>query len=803
LNSLPVSLRNPWLVTGLLYLGLGIGAGFFPLVNDLHYEFSALTALTASLFSGMAVIYRKRTLFPDGTHHPIDGAELWRLTARNTLLALVPLAAALVRYAFSEGCGIWEGIEWYLLLAPPSAIIGTAIAALTELVVRRRWLRAIVYILLWGGSMLRGAYEGYSGPHIFLYAWQVGFFPGGSWDAELPITARLVIYRAFHLLAAGALALVVVEMGSLRRRRMESASQSEVMIDPILPKPALLAFAGMLATAAIPLLIHRSDLGLTRTDAWLREALGDSLHTRFATIYFNAPSTDSLALWRAANLTDFYIAEHAAALGVAEREVEPITLYLYASPSEEQRLVGTSSAAFTKPWARKLNMAFSNVGSTLRHELAHVMIAPFGNPLGISTSQGLIEGSAMAMENDYLWRTLHQYVREMGAYGMAPEAEQIMGTSGFTSRRTSVSYVVAGSFSKWLIDTYGMAKYLKAFPWSDFEGAYGMSLHELSGRYHAFIQTIPLPDENYRATMRYLFGGGSFFLQKCLRRMGTLNGEGYQALAEERYELALERFERSLDEGINYGARGGILRALAGMGRYRELLDSAAVYDRDTASYPLLPFLIERGDARWALGDVAGARRLYDSMLALDISRQFSLRAAERRYFIDRSDSLAAIMRLYFTRPMRVTQRIAMLDEALTSSADHGERRVLTLMRASLIVDQLPRTAIETIRPLLASTRFDEVLADTTGEGRARLRLEAFIDGAIADQLEPALMMAPSGALPTGSLADLMPGAAIGMPGRYHIDDASPRGSGMYMNERRTERDRFISYLSTHPVLQK
>jgi tetratricopeptide (TPR) repeat protein len=415
----------------------------------------------------------------------------------------------------------------------------------------------------------------------------------------------------------------------------------------------------------------------------------------------------------------------------------------------------------------------------------------------------LIEGSAMAMENDYLWRTLHQYVREMEAYGMAPEAEAIMGTSGFTSRRTSVSYVVAGSFSKWLIDTYGMAKYLKAFPWSDFEGAYGMSLHELSERYHAFIGTIPLPDENYRATMRYLFGGGSFFFQKCLRRMGTLNGEGYQALAEERYELALERFERSLDEGINYGARGGILRALAGMGRYRELLDSAAVYDRDTASYPLLPFLIERGDARWALGDVTGAGRLYDSMLALDISRQFSLRAAERRYFIDRSDSLAAIMRLYFTRPMRVTQRIAMLDEALTSSADHGERRVLTLMRASLIVDQLPRTAIETIRPLLASTRFDEVLADTTGEGRARLRLEAFIDGAIADQLEPALMMAPSGALPTGSLADLMPGAAIGMPGRYHIDDASPRGSGMYMNERRTERDRFISYLSTHPVLQK
>ena len=123
LNS---SFRTPWPIIGLLYLGLGIGAGFFPLVSDLHYEFSALTALSASLFSGMAVIYRKREILPDGSHHPIDGAEIWMLTARNALLAFVPLAVALVRYAFSEGCGVWEGIEWYLLLAPPSAVIGTA-----------------------------------------------------------------------------------------------------------------------------------------------------------------------------------------------------------------------------------------------------------------------------------------------------------------------------------------------------------------------------------------------------------------------------------------------------------------------------------------------------------------------------------------------------------------------------------------------------------------------------------------------------------------------------------------------------
>src|ERR1041384_8343423 len=144
-----------------------------------------------------------------------------------------------------------------------------------------------------------------------------------------------------------------------------------------------------------------------------------------------------------------------------------------------------------------------------------------------------------------------------------------------------------------------MKPYLAAFPWSDFEGAYGRSLRQLSEEYRRFIDSIPPASPDLRATSRYLFGGGSFFFQKSLRRIGSLNGAGYQAIAEERYGLALKRFGESLAEGINYGARGGVLRALSGMGNFRALLDSAAIYDRDTASYPLLPFLIERGDACW------------------------------------------------------------------------------------------------------------------------------------------------------------------------------------------------------------
>src|SRR5207253_2842822 len=162
------------------------------------------------------------------------------------------------------------------------------------------------------------------------------------------------------------------------------------------PRSPLVAIAAVVALAAVALVSVRPELGLTRTDRWLRSALGDSLHTRFATIYYNATSTDSVDLWRAANLTDFYITEHARALGI-------------------------------------------------------------------------LEGSAMALENAYNWRTLHQYANRLYGYKLAPPPAEIMSIGGFSSRRSSVSYVIAGSFSKWLIERYGMKRYLSAFAWGDFD----------------------------------------------------------------------------------------------------------------------------------------------------------------------------------------------------------------------------------------------------------------------------------------------------------------------------------------------
>jgi len=769
-SRLPRGFRDARAWLAAMYLAIAVGTGFLPLAGDLHYEFSAVIAIAASLLTGIVV-----SLTPHDGDRRLSAGELWKFIRNGVLLALLPLPVALVRAFIGDGCGMLEGIAWYILLVPPAAAISAVLGGFARLPARRGWIRLGIFLLLWSASLLRGAWEGLAGPHIFYYSWQVGFFPGGSWDAELPITATLVIYRVAHLLVAALLALVIVEIGNTRRTGM-----------PRRDGMALIAAGTIVAAGTVALVAHRPELGLTRTDHWLRAELGDSLHTRFTVIYYHAPSTDSLDLWRAANLADFHVAELARDLGIHETDIEPVEIYLYASPDEEKRLVGTGSAAFTKPWARKLNMSFTGIGSTLRHELAHVMLARYGNPLGISISQGLLEGSAMALENDYLWRELHEYARAMYAFGLAPPAEAIMSVGGFSSRRTSVSYVLAGSFSRWLIERYGMQRYLAAFPWADFEKAYGRSLHELSDEYRSFIDSLPPPPPSQEPTMRYLFGGGSFFFQKCLRRIGSLNGAGYDALAGERYEPALELFRSSLEEGISYGARTGVLLALSGLGRYGELLDSSRTYSADSAGYPLLPYLIERGDAMWALGDTPGAQKMYDSVLALDISQGLSLRAALRLRFMRADSALATVMQSWFTRPMKRMQRLTVIEQALAAADDPRIRPILALMRATLTAQELP---LSTIDRLAIDLRATSPVPDA-GHGleEAPASLDRFIIPALASGLRPAARYAAAHDVPGAHAPELA--AVMALPRRGFIP-----GSERYLHEQEEMEWRFERYL--------
>lgn len=674
-------MRSPWTWLALVYALLSGALLAVPITQDLHYEFSAAVALAASLASGITSGFDRRT-------YPSLAERSYHHLARAIGLSLLPLLIWLLRAVFVHTCGLGDGILWYLTLVPAASAISVVLAATVTLVLHRPWLRALVVVFLWSVSLIRGGYEAYVEPHIFLYVWQIGYYPGASWDPEMPITATLLLYRLGHVVIATALLGVVLQ---LDRDRTQPGSVSIT---------ALIALAAAVAVGAILLLPHRADLGLTRTDAWLGAELGDSLSTRHATIYYDASTTDSLSLWRAEHYTDFYIEELGAELAISPSGIPPVTIYLYSSPSEQKRLTGTASASFTKPWRRTIHQTFARIDGTLDHELAHVLLAADGDPLlGISLSQALLEGSAVALEHRYDPARLHAEARTAYHFELAPPLESIVGYTGFSSVRASLGYMLAGSFSRWLIDQHGPDRFREAYASGALERVYGVTLEELAAEHLAFLRRIDPPPADARATALYRYGGGSFFAQKCLRRIGALNAEGYDRLAEGRYAAAFDAFSRSMSEGTSYSARAGVLATLSALGRHRQLLDSVRTYALDTASYPLLPYLVEQGDAHWALGRPTDAVRLYDSVAKLDITPGLWLRARLRMYFLAgrgaTSDSLSGMMREYFTRPMRLVQRADLLRRAADVAIEPATRAILLLLYASSIASELPFTAIE------------------------------------------------------------------------------------------------------------
>lgn len=708
ISTIPLSLLIPFATLMLAALGLQ----FLPLTGELHYEFSAAMALIASLVVGLGVLWRGASwcTLPSGQGNVDEhtaqryrdsiAADFRKTSIRALLLTLPPLLIPLVRGAFGHSCGLADGLLWYLLLVPASAWISCVLALLSGMTFCRRWVQLCGFLGLWSLTLFRGGHEAYHGPHIFMFAWQIGFFPGGSWDPELPITERLLLYRIAHITIAAGLLLVVQEMQGLRLGVQQG----------IVRKGGVL-LAGFLAVGAAVCIPFRSDLGLSRTDGWLRAALGDTLATRHATIYYNASATDSLDRWRAANLTDFYLEEHARTLGIPTAEIEPVTLYLFSSPDQQKLLVGTSSASFTKPWKRELCQTFDRIEGSLKHELAHLVLARYGAVLGISINQGLLEGGAVALDDSWGSWGLHQYARAIGDFRLAPPVAEVMTTSGFSRQKASLAYVMAGSFCQWLLATYGAERFSQVYGWGNFLEAYGKPLDSLAAQYGRFIAAMPPTPPRYRPTARYLFGGGSFFAQRCLRNIATLNAVGYDALAEQRWGTALLAFRESQREGASYGARAGSIRAFYGQQRWRELIDSCAAWGRDTASYPLLPLLIEQGDAHWGLGDTTTARRLYDSVIQLSISVPLTYRAMLRSYFLD-DTATAKPMRQYFTAQWSVAERLNFLNRMREVRND--DDGVMELMELTLLANLTPHQAARRLQAVLnsnlSSTESDSVL---------------------------------------------------------------------------------------------
>ena len=276
---------------------------------------------------------------------------------------------------------------------------------------------------------------------------------------------------------------------------------------------------------------------------------------------------------------------------------EPITVYLFTNADQKKALVGAGGTLYAKPWQREIFVQLEPFPShRLRHEMAHVFAASFGDPLfGVALhvrwkgplpiprlASGLIEGVAEAADftDPDGGSTTHQEAAAILADGRGAPLAELMG-AGFSALSGPRAYTLAGSFCRFLLETRGADKLREIYRSAgDFPAVYGAPLEVLEAEWKAFLARQPLSAEQ-KARAQEQFRRPAIFKKVCAREQAARVGEarGLMASAPARSLLLLRR--ACADDPGEPTLRVELAQATAAAGDSRAALSLLAEIARD------------------------------------------------------------------------------------------------------------------------------------------------------------------------------------------------------------------------------
>lgn len=664
-----------------LAAALGALSTGLPLFEVPGYELSSEMAIFACLVGLLAGAAAGRAMRAPPLASPAEGrptrtrAVLLAYAAASLvpLAALaVPLAASVLRALAASRCSPWSGIGFYLLLPVPSALLASAVGLTCALATERARSAAALCAAAALLSLATTLWPLWAGPQVFALNHLFGYFPGPLYDEALSVDRRLWIFRGLTLIWAGlfvatACASLDPATGRLRRPR---------------PAPAGAIALLVLAAAAGAGWAFDGSLGLRTGEAEVDRALGGRRETAHFILHFPRakPLLEQERLERDLELRYRQVTEF---LGAAPSG--KIDAFFYRSPEEKRRLVGASDTNFAKPWRRQihvLDLPFPH--SVVRHELAHVVAAAFGSPFfGISAraavvmNAGIVEGLAVAADNRAEELTIHEWAAAMRRLGLAPDIRGIVGPTGFYRQPAARAYTLAGSFLRYLAQERGAAALRALYPEGDFERAYGVPLDALARGWEAFLDQVPLGPQALGAAQVH-FERGSLFERPCAREVAQLHADA-EELKRSDPERALALFRRcaAIDpHDLAFArAQSDVLRARGDAAGARALWEAVLARPGLSGADRALA-LSELGDAAWALGDVAAAADRFSQVLALHRDRATDRTAAVKK--LAAVDSTAGpVLRRFFERAADVPELLALKDLALDQAANAVPRYLL------------------------------------------------------------------------------------------------------------------------------
>lgn len=653
-----------------------------PLFNILAFEFCAVLALSIS-FVGAHVtltVVQQMKRQPDILAGP--AGQIVVRCYRSALvfnlgLLILPLAIILLNAFRIKNCNFSEGFLFFFLLPVISCAYTTAAGTFFGFWIKRRWLAYLAYLGYLLLSFVPVVINLIFHPPVFAYHATFGYFPGPIYDFVIPITSTLLIARAETLLWALLFFGLAVSICEISR---DTGLMPQLKWRKLFKPPTKRVGLYLLIVCLLGFQFYAGALGIRPTRGDIARKLGGFRETAHFEIFYARELETEIE--RIIEDCEFQYAQVSAYLMPDGDELSrKVRAYVYASTDQKKQLIGAGNTSVEDPFGHGFHIhAQGFPHPVLKHELAHVFTVPW-SPLKVSLKIGLHEGIAVAADWDEGRLTAHQWAKAMRQMEIAPSLSAIMGL-GFWGHAGSRSYLLAGSFVRFLVDTYGIEKFKGVFPTGNFLKHYGKDLPSLETEWIGFLESVPLEDDDINYTA-YRLKRRSAFEQVCTHEMAALRDTAWQAYYRKDFVTAVETFGTMLsDEPDNLSTLRGLMYSAYRMQDYDKALSLAnrIVSAEDTRFSPEAILLI--GDIYWlqnkhekAMDAYASIETEYETFEQRRIKRIValsypSINQTQPNAVVEEDRSLRELLRTVLVEPKDTAEKIAYLSTCIQTEPD-------------------------------------------------------------------------------------------------------------------------------------
>jgi len=486
-----------------------------PLTKYFSFEYSLVTGVFLTLFISIYVIHLLK--IKKVNNYKELNTKIIRIV---TILFFIPLIIAFINSQLSGQCPFCAGLPFYFVIVVPAIFIGRGIGILAYSI----WSKypGIMLILLFLIILCIPITELYYNPQVYFYNPIAAYFPGNIYDESITISTKFIIYRLLNLLFFESLVFLYFN--------------NKVRVH--LPKSGIIIFSVIISVSFVLISPYS---GFATNYSGLKSKLAFQIETKHFRFNFSEKPDDGEADYIRKSAEYYY--EELREFYKTEPK-EKIEAFVFSSRKEKKEIFGAGNADVAKPWLGQIYLTKESLHSTLKHETSHIFTSEFGKyifKVADRFNPALIEGIASASDNSYDDYDIHYIVNTAYKTGYKISITELFSGFNFFNQASSASYVIAGSFIKYLVDKYGIDKFKLLYSDTDFPKYYKKNISELNAEYLIFLDSQASDVSPHKAN--YYFGRKGLMQKICPRYLATKTEEVYGYIINKEYVRAKSLIE--------------------------------------------------------------------------------------------------------------------------------------------------------------------------------------------------------------------------------------------------------------------